>query len=167
MRRIRFAALLIAVVALLGACAQDEDPAVQPPDETAEATAAASPQTEGIEAATVQVADHDDHGEILVDAEGMTLYAFLQDAEGKSNCADQCAQTWPPLSVDGEATAGEGVDEAKLDSIERTDGDTQVTYNDRPLYNYSADTKAGDTKGQGVGGNWYVVGPDGEPIKEM
>jgi predicted lipoprotein with Yx(FWY)xxD motif len=163
MRRIRFAALLIAFVALLGACAQDEDPAVQAPEETA----AASPQTDGIEAATVQVADSDKHGEILVDAEGMTLYAFMKDTADKSNCTDACAQTWPPLVADGDPTAGEGVDEEKLGTIDRDGGDTQVSYNDHPLYTYSPDEKAGDTKGQGVGGNWYVVSADGEPMKAM
>jgi predicted lipoprotein with Yx(FWY)xxD motif len=96
----------------------------------------------------------------------MTLYVFLMDTAGKSNCADTCAQTWPPLTVDGDATAGEGADEAKLDTIERADGDTQVTYNDKPLYTYSGDTEAGETKGQGVGENWYVVSPEGEPVKE-
>lgn len=166
MRRIRFAALMIAFLALLGACAADEEPALQEPEETAEATAAASPQTEGIEAATVQVVANDEYGEILVDIAGMTLYVFLRDVPGKSNCNDACAQTWPPLTVDGEPTAGEGVDDGMLGTIEREDGDTQVTY-DRPLYRYSGDTKAGDTKGQGIGGNWYVVSPDAEPIREM
>ena len=165
MRRIRFAALLIAFIGLLGACAEDE-PALQEPDATAEATAAASPQTEDMTVATVGTADSD-LGTILVDAEGMTLYVFLQDADGKSNCKDACAETWPSLTVDGDPTgSGEGIDAEMLGTTEREDGDTQVTYNDRPLYTYAPDSKAGDTKGQGVADNWYVVGTDGEPIKK-
>ena len=35
--------------------------------------------------------------------------------------------------------------------MERTDGTTQVTYNDWPLYLFSGDAAAGDTNGQGVG----------------
>ena len=35
----------------------------------------------------------------------------------------------------------------------------QVTYNDIPLYYFQADEKAGDTKGQAVGGVWWVVAP--------
>jgi predicted lipoprotein with Yx(FWY)xxD motif len=159
----RFAALFFGLIVLLGACAED-NPATEAPEETTEPTAEAT--DEASDGASVAVADSDDHGEILVDAEGMTLYVFTQDAPGASNCADTCAQTWPPLTVDGDATAGDGADDAKLDTIERADGDSQVTYNDRPLYNYSGDTKAGETKGQGIGGYWYVVSPAGEPIKE-
>ena len=158
MRRIRFVALSIAFIALLGACAGDEDPALQAPEETAEATDQA-------EETTVATAESD-HGEILVDGEGATLYVFMRDANGTSNCNDTCAQTWPPLTVDGDPTGGEGVDDELLGTTEREDGDTQVTYNDRPLYTYSGDSAAGDTEGQGVGDNWYVVGPDGEPITE-
>lgn len=161
MRRIRVTALLIAFVALLGACA-DEEPTVQGPEEAeATPTPAMSPAAE----ATVAVAESD-HGEILVDAEGMTLYVFLRDTAGQSNCTDACAQTWPPLTVDADPVAGDDVNEGLLDTIERADGDMQVTYNDRPLYNYAQDDEAGDTNGQGVGGNWYVVGPDGEPIRD-
>jgi predicted lipoprotein with Yx(FWY)xxD motif len=33
-----------------------------------------------------------------------------------------------------------------------------VSYNGMPLYYYAADSAAGDTKGQGVGGVWFVAG---------
>ncbi|MDQ8047342.1 MAG: hypothetical protein REI11_22235, partial [Patulibacter sp.] len=35
------------------------------------------------------------------------------------------------------------------------------TVDGRPIYTYAADTKAGDVTGQGVGGVWYAVNPDG------
>src|SRR5215813_10421039 len=38
--------------------------------------------------------------EILTDAKGMTLYIWDKDAQGVSNCYDQCAVNWPPLLVD-------------------------------------------------------------------
>ena len=155
------ACVFIAFLAL-GACAQDE-PTVPEAEETAESspTAQASPDG-GDEEATVAVGDHDDHGEVLVDAEGMTLYLFTNDTEGESTCTGQCAQTWPALEADGEPTAGEGVDESKLGTTE--DG-KQVTYNDHPLYHYSGDEEPGDANGQGIGDRWYVVSPDGEPMK--
>jgi predicted lipoprotein with Yx(FWY)xxD motif len=34
-----------------------------------------------------------------------------------------------------------------------------------PLYTFAGDTAAGQTNGQGVGGSWFVVAPDGSPIK--
>lgn len=103
-------------------------------------------------------------GTVLVDGEGMTLYLFDNDADGESACYDSCAETWPPLT--GEVTAGEGVDASLIGTTERTDGTTQVTYDGNPLYYYAADSAAGDTNGQGVGGVWWVVGPDGSRITE-
>ena len=47
----------------------------------------------------------------------------------------------------------------KLATIKRADGTMQVTYNDAPLYYFAADKAAGDTTGQGVGGNWFVQAP--------
>ena len=35
----------------------------------------------------------------------------------------------------------------------------QVTYNDIPLYYFTPDEKAGDTKGQAVGGVWWILAP--------
>jgi predicted lipoprotein with Yx(FWY)xxD motif len=34
-----------------------------------------------------------------------------------------------------------------------------------PLYFFANDAAPGDTNGQGVGDNWFVVGTDGEPIQ--
>lgn len=159
MRRFRLIAVMFAALMLFGACAQD-DPTVGAPDETTQPTDEAADAD-----ATVAVADSD-HGEILVDGEGMTLYLFTNDTDGTSTCTDACATTWPALTVDGEATAGDGADESLLSTTERDDGAMQVTYNGKPLYHYSGDTAAGETKGQGVGGRWYVVSPEGDAIEE-
>jgi predicted lipoprotein with Yx(FWY)xxD motif len=103
-------------------------------------------------------------GSILVDPEGMTLYMFANDGPGESACTGSCATTWPPLLVDGEPVAGEGIDASLLGTTERSDGSLQLTYNGMPLYFYSQDSAAGDTNGQGVGGVWYVVNPAGEAV---
>ena len=103
-------------------------------------------------------------GDALVDAQGKTLYLFMQDAGGKSACTGQCATLWPPLIASRGATAGAGVEAAKLSTITRDDGTKQVTYAGKPLYRYSPDQAAGDAKGQGVGGTWFVVSPKGEAI---
>lgn len=106
-----------------------------------------------------------DLGPILVDAEGMTLYAFTQDSADQSACTGGCADIWPPLTVEGEPAAGEGVTADMLGILTRADGSMQVTYNGHPLYTYSEDAAPGDANGQGFGGSWYVVGPDGELIR--
>jgi predicted lipoprotein with Yx(FWY)xxD motif len=104
-----------------------------------------------------------DLGTILVDAEGRTLYAFLADADGEPTCAGDCAEAWPALT--GTASAGEGVDDSLLSTVDALEGGTQVKYGDWPLYYYFEDEAAGDTKGQGIGDVWFVIGPDGEPIE--
>jgi predicted lipoprotein with Yx(FWY)xxD motif len=108
-------------------------------------------------APTVQVRMHPQYGNILTDAQGRTLYRFTRDEPNVSNCYDQCAQTWPPLTLDsGDPTLPEGVG-GTLGVIMRRDGRRQVIYNGMPLYYYSRDSAPGDTNGQGVGGVWFVV----------
>lgn len=139
--RKRTAAVAVAFI-VLGACANGETPDV----------------------GTVQAVDSD-HGTILANAEGETLYVFLNDEGGESTCYDMCAQTWPPLVVDGDPTADAEVTGA-LATTERRDGSQQVTIDGSPLYTYSADEEPGDTNGQGVGGVWFTVAPDGSPVRD-
>ncbi len=105
-------------------------------------------------------------GEIIVDGEGMTLYAFTPDTAGESTCYDDCATAWPPLlATDAAAiSAGAGLDAAKLTTVDRTDGTKQVKYGDWPLYFFAEDAAAGDAKGQGLFDKWYVVDAAGELI---
>lgn len=107
-----------------------------------------------------------DLGQILVDADGRTLYLFLPDDQGsESTCYDDCEANWPPLAAEGELTGGDGVDGSLLGTTEREDGSTQVTYDGWPLYLFAGDETADDVNGQGVGDVWYVVAPSGEPIQ--
>jgi predicted lipoprotein with Yx(FWY)xxD motif len=111
------------------------------------------------------VASNAELGDFLADSEGMTLYLFLNDEPGVTNCYDQCAENWPPLMSEGEAMAGEGVDGALLGVTERTDGGMQVTYNGWPLYYYVQDENPGDVNGQGRGDVWYLISPAGEQVQ--
>lgn len=109
-------------------------------------------------AAGLAVADTD-LGPTLVDGDGSTLYAFLNDAEGQSTCDDACADAWPPLA------AGLEVDDAvagPTTTITRTDGSTQLAIGGRPLYRFSGDRAPGDINGQGSGDVWFAVAPDGQ-----
>ncbi len=119
-------------------------------------------------APTVTVAQSGTYGPYLVDAQGRALYVFLNDSPGKSACTGGCLQAWPPLRVEGEPAAGEGVDAGLLGTIVREDdGTTQVTYADWPLYYYAGDMGPGETNGQGRGGVWYLIAPDGTVIQKM
>jgi predicted lipoprotein with Yx(FWY)xxD motif len=104
-------------------------------------------------------------GQVLVDAKGMTLYVFLQDANGVSACYDQCAKNWPALITSVKASAMNGVNATLLGTTKRTDGSMQVTYKGMPLYYFASDKAGGDVKGQGIGSIWYVVAANGDVIK--
>ncbi len=153
------AALLAAFTFALAACGGS--------DEEGSGTAAtAAPTTAADQAAngtTVAVASSG-LGDVLVDAEGRTLYAFTKDQGDQSACSGQCADNWPALT--GPATAGTGVQAALLSTATQADGSAQVTYGGKPLYYFAGDAKAGDTNGQGVGGVWFAVTADGELVKE-
>lgn len=108
-----------------------------------------------------------DLGEVLV-SDGMTLYVFTEDTDGVSTCYEGCATTWPPLlaPAEGEVEVGGDLDAGLFDTSVRDDGTSQVTVDGQPLYFYAPDEEPGDVTGQGVGGVWFVVGPDGALIED-
>ncbi len=114
--------------------------------------------------ATINLASNATLGSFLVDSKGMTLYLYLKDTPGVSNCSGGCLQNWPALLTSGSPVAGSGVDASKLGTITRSDGSVQVTYNNAPLYYFIKDKAAGDTFGQNVGTIWFVVAPDGSAV---
>lgn len=107
-------------------------------------------------------------GQILVNAQGRTLYMFAADKHGKSTCYGQCATFWPPLLTSSAHVTGTGVTASLLSTTKRTDGKLQITYNGHPLYRFLKDAKSGQTNGQGLnasGGLWWVMSPAGTAIK--
>jgi|GEM_PF-2612485 len=133
--------------------------------------------------ASVSVSDTSELGSFLTDAEGRTLYLFVDDAQAvgdlepmssgvrpeAAQCLDDCLVNWPPfLAQDGAvtiATDAEGQVDTELLYVADVDGRQQVVYNGWPLYYFAADTQPGDTAGQGVGDRWFVVSPEGEMIQ--
>jgi predicted lipoprotein with Yx(FWY)xxD motif len=126
---------------------------------TAPATTTAPPATTAPAAATVKTASTT-LGDVVVDANGRTLYAFANDQGTTSACTGGCAGIWPPLMATGTPTGGTGIDATKLSAAPSG----QVVYGGHLLYLYAQDMAAGDTKGQGVGGIWHVVAPSGDII---
>lgn len=153
-----------ALLASLAGCT-DGDGEASPTDTPADTdTETDTPMDTEPTAADVAVASVDPFGDILVDAEGLTLYLFTQDSGGESVCYDQCAENWPPLTVEGTPEAGEGVT-AELGTTERDDGSMQVTAAGNPLYYFAGDNEPGDVNGQGLNDAWYVLTPDGEMVE--
>lgn len=109
---------------------------------------------------TVGLGESDTLGSYLVGPNGMTLYSFTPDPLNTSVCYNRCAEAWPPLIVDSAdgLTAAEGIP-GTLGTTERDDGTLQVTYNGIPLYYWFQDSEVGDTTGNRVGRNWWIVPP--------
>jgi predicted lipoprotein with Yx(FWY)xxD motif len=110
-------------------------------------------------------------GQVLVDAQGRTLYMFVPDKRRKVTCTGSCAIAWPPLKLPkGAKLAAGGKARRKLLASDRDpSGGRVVTYARWPLYTYVADTKPGTATGQALnanGGLWYVLSPSGKVIRK-
>jgi predicted lipoprotein with Yx(FWY)xxD motif len=151
-------ALAAATMVLTAACGNDG----------AESAPPSEPASAGAEAGQTIAARSGDSalGEILVGENGLTLYGFTQDTEGKSTCSGTCAEAWPPVLVSPDWAVGPGLDSGIFSTIQRDDGGEQLVAGQWPLYYYSGDSAAGDLKGQGSGEVWYAVGLDATLIKD-
>ncbi|MEV7133504.1 hypothetical protein AB0N24_11515 [Arthrobacter sp. NPDC093128] len=105
-------------------------------------------------------------GQIVVDANGMSVYFFTKDVKdsGTSACTGACIAAWPPVLTESDSPAVDGVT-GTVGTIATPEGKKQVTINGLPVYYYIQDKAAGDITGQGVNGVWYLVTPAGEMVK--
>lgn len=112
-----------------------------------------------IEKKGIQLANDLKFGSVLTDKDGKTLYFFSTDVSGTANCTGGCEAIWP-LYYSADASTDLNLDKSQVSEITRADGRKQSTYKGYPLYYYASDVVAGDTKGDGVGGIWFVAKPD-------
>lgn len=159
------ASTALAAALLLSGCGGGEDAATAAPEPASGTSSATSSAPAPVEDALAT--GDSDLGEVVVDADGRTVYAFAEDepGSGASACTGGCATTWPAVRAEGDAPTAAGVD-GELGTIEREDGSLQVTLDGRPLYLFAGDGSPGDVTGQGVDGTWFVLGSDGETITE-
>ena len=110
------------------------------------------------EPTTIMIKNDPHLGPILSDAFGWTIYTYEKDQPGVTSCTASCEKTWPPLLVPAGTTPnGPSQLPGKVGLIKRSDGSLQVTYNQLPLYRYSGDASAQDTRGEGLDGEWDVI----------
>ncbi|MBT2388475.1 hypothetical protein J7E87_03360 [Streptomyces sp. ISL-1] len=104
-------------------------------------------------------------GEIIVDKNGMTVYRFKKDSAWpmKTACTGECLKKWPVVDPVAKNDT-EGILKKGFVTFSRPDGIKQQTIDCWPIYTFSGDAKAGDTNGQGVGGTWYAVSPQGKLV---
>jgi predicted lipoprotein with Yx(FWY)xxD motif len=97
-------------------------------------------------------------GTILVDSQGMTLYHLSGEQNGKFICTSSaCVGVWHPLIAPSSGAPSGEV--GSLGTVKRPEGTVQVTYKGTPLYTFTGDQQAGETKGQGIKdvGTWSAV----------
>jgi predicted lipoprotein with Yx(FWY)xxD motif len=131
------AALAVALASvLLAACGGGDD------GDNGSATAADS----GMGLVSVQSVDGTD---VLVDAEGKTLYSAEVEQDGNVLCTEACTSFWDPVG----ASASEADSAAKdldldLGVTSRPDGGDQLTFEGLPLYTFTEEG-AGQLDGDG------------------
>lgn len=156
-KRLAGVAVVLAVGIGVLAFALTQSSAAQTASKTS--TPGASPAAQMASAQdAVTAATRDSFGDILVSGSGATLYRYDADKPNMPTCTGSCATAWPPLLLPVGTTsvkAGSGL--TGVGSVMLSDGRSQVTYNQMPLYTFASDSGT-SVNGQGVGG-FSVVHP--------
>ncbi|MEQ9448099.1 MAG: hypothetical protein RLN70_04220, partial [Rhodospirillaceae bacterium] len=92
-------------------------------------------------------------GQVLTNAEGMTLYTFSEETAGAMPlCRGECTSTWQPhLAPEIANPIGD------FTVVRRDDGINQWAYKGKPLYTYVGDHEAGDALGEYADARWNVA----------
>ncbi len=112
---------------------------------------------------TIITTGDSEFGTMLFNDKEQAIYIWEVEESSKAECYGDCAEAWPPVLTDGAPVAAGDVNNDLLGTTERSDGNTQVTYNSHPLY-YYAHEGAGEVKCHNIsthGGLWWVIQPNG------
>jgi predicted lipoprotein with Yx(FWY)xxD motif len=98
-------------------------------------------------------------GYYLTDGAEMTLYYTTMDSAGKSNVNGSELDDWP-IFYAAKIVIPPTLKRSDFSTIKRPDGTLQTTYKGWPLYYSDKDDEPSDTVGQGIGGVWFLAGPN-------
>jgi predicted lipoprotein with Yx(FWY)xxD motif len=94
-----------------------------------------------------------------VDNAGKTLYFTDSDMPGAIKCTAECNSLWIPAAAPSGTKLG-----ANMGTVQRPDGTIQLTYQSRPLYTFTLDSKDKPASGNnasdsfaGVDFTWHAV----------
>jgi predicted lipoprotein with Yx(FWY)xxD motif len=106
---------------------------------------------------------HVSKGVVITTASSKKFGTYLVSARtlyqlNKSDCTSaKCRMVWPPLLLPKgatRATAGRGVDAAKLGTTKLANGTLQVTYGGKALFTFYKDTAPGQVNGANATDQW-------------
>jgi len=109
-------------------------------------------------------------GSVLVDRSGKTVYSPQQEAHGMIVCTGGCLSFWMPVKASrGAALHGSNGVTGTLGTIRRPgDGQTQLTYDGKPLYTFRLDQAPGQAHGNnftdhfgGTSFTWHAITASG------
>jgi predicted lipoprotein with Yx(FWY)xxD motif len=156
--------LVLAVAGCGGGNSSSAEEAPQePPTKNTTTAANPEPQTPKKGSWGAVVKAENEHGIMLFDLSGHTLYRFDGDNGKVSTCYGACAKAWPPALTEGKVRPME-VPRKLVGTSKRKDGTIQLTYAGHPLYTHSGESQGKD-KGNGVtafGAKWHALRPNGE-----
>ncbi|MFZ3585064.1 hypothetical protein ACOI1H_23445 [Loktanella sp. DJP18] len=123
---------------------------------------------------TLSAEQSEEYGQYIVGPHSEPVYLFTTDMQGNggeptiSCTSEECLDAWPLVTTNSEVTVGPELDPSLAGTFSY-EGQTVVTYNGWPLYNFMRDETGQTPQGQDIhsfGGEWYLVGPQGEQIEE-
>jgi len=106
-------------------------------------------------------------GDVLADGRtGRTFYAFTGDGHDAPTCTGACARVWVPVTgtqIGVAASISYRPGEFRL--VARPGGGArQLSVAGHPVYRYTGDSLAGQTRGQGAQGKWFVIDTAGQLV---
>ena len=182
----RWIVAALATLALAGCADQAAAPSDNHPDSSggaaAVAEAAASAQAEAGAAGGDPGAQHASQGPVelwavqsgplgvlVTDGDGKPIYRYDRDGTKPptSACTGDCTKEWPPVVVSGNSQPElDGVNPALVGTLQRPDGQRQLTLAGWPLYRHTGDDGGlAATYGNGADGAWFAISPNGDRAK--
>ena len=97
-------------------------------------------------------------GNILVDSQDRTLYFTISDKPDFSNLPDELLSAWPTFYA-STISVSASLNAADFGIYVRDNEVKQTTFKGYPLYYFYEDKAPFDTRGNKLGGVWFVVDP--------
>ena len=108
-------------------------------------------------------------GVVVTDGGGLPIYRYDRDGTKPptSACTGDCTKQWPPVVLAGDKQPElDGIDPALVGTIQRPDGQRQLTLAGWPLYRHTGDDGGlATTYGNGLDKAWYAISPSGDRAK--